>query len=81
MHYSDTKQQMNYEQIKQLARDERDGKITDLIVLAPQNDPFYTGTLGIGRSANGSRLCGIPSAMKKRMFVVCIIRLSVKTHL
>ena len=45
MHYNETKQQMNYEQIKQLARDEG-RKVTDLIVLAPQNDPFYTGTPG-----------------------------------
>ncbi len=45
MHYSETKHQMNYEQIKQLARDEG-RKVTDLIVLAPQNDPFYTGTPG-----------------------------------
>ncbi len=35
--------QMNYEQIKQLARDEG-RRVSDLIVLAPQNDPFYTGT-------------------------------------
>jgi len=44
MQTSDT-QQMNYEQIKQLAREEG-RKVTDLIVLAPQNDPFYTGTPG-----------------------------------
>ncbi len=34
---------MNYEQIKQLAR-ATGHKVTDLITLAPQNDPFYTGT-------------------------------------
>ncbi len=45
MQDSDMKQQMNYEQIKQLAKDEG-RKITDLIVLAPQNDPFYAGTPG-----------------------------------
>ncbi len=36
---------MNYEMIKQLAR-EMGCKVTDLIPLAPQNDPFYTGTPG-----------------------------------
>ncbi len=36
-------EQMNYEQIKQLAREEG-RRVADLIVLAPQNDPFYTGT-------------------------------------
>jgi hypothetical protein len=36
-------EQMNYEQIKQLAREEG-RRVSDLIVLAPQNDPFYTGT-------------------------------------
>jgi len=36
---------MNYETIKQLAR-EMGCKVTDLIPLAPQNDPFYTGTPG-----------------------------------
>src|ERR1700730_10421231 len=35
--------QMDYEQIKQLAK-ATGQKVTDLIVLAPQNDPFYTGT-------------------------------------
>src|SRR5256714_2342063 len=34
---------MNYEMIKQLAK-EMGCKVTDLIPLAPQNDPFYTGT-------------------------------------
>src|SRR5437667_11751564 len=34
---------MNYEMIKQLAK-EMDCKVTDLIPLAPQNDPFYTGS-------------------------------------
>src|SRR5258708_5963096 len=34
---------MDYEQIKQLAR-ATGQKVTDLIALAPQNDPFYTGT-------------------------------------
>ncbi len=34
---------MNYEEIKQLARVEGQ-RVTDLIALAPQNDPFYTGT-------------------------------------
>src|SRR5215472_2010818 len=34
---------MNYEQIKQLAR-VTEQRVGDLIVLAPQNDPFYTGT-------------------------------------
>ena len=37
--------QMNYEQIKQLAR-QMGQRVTDLIPLAPQNDPFYTGTPG-----------------------------------
>src|SRR5258707_15302424 len=32
-----------YETIKQLAK-EMGCKVTDLIPLAPQNDPFYTGT-------------------------------------
>src|SRR5712691_11325021 len=36
-------QQMDYEQIKQLAK-ETGQRVTDLIVLAPQNDPFYSGT-------------------------------------
>lgn len=35
----------NYETIKTLAKD-IGCKITDLIALAPQNDPFYTGTTG-----------------------------------
>src|SRR5438105_2100979 len=34
---------MDYEQIKQLAK-ATGQRVTDLIVLAPQNDPFYTGT-------------------------------------
>lgn len=34
---------MDYEQIKQLAR-ATGQRVTDLIALAPQNDPFYTGT-------------------------------------
>lgn len=34
---------MDYEQIKQLSR-ARGVRVTDLIALAPQNDPFYTGT-------------------------------------
>src|SRR2546421_9461049 len=34
---------MDYEQIKQRAR-ATGQKVTDLIALAPQNDPFYTGT-------------------------------------
>src|SRR5204863_307615 len=34
---------MNYEVINQLAK-EMGCKVTDLIPLAPQNDPFYTGT-------------------------------------
>ncbi len=36
---------MNYNEIKQLAR-ETGQRVTDLIPLAPQNDPFYTGTPG-----------------------------------
>ncbi len=36
---------LTYEQIKQLAR-ETGQRVTDLIPLAPQNDPFYTGTPG-----------------------------------
>src|SRR5438552_437894 len=36
---------MNYEEIKQLAK-QTGQKVTDLIPLAPQNDPFYTGTPG-----------------------------------
>ncbi len=36
---------MDYETIKQLAK-ETGCKVTDLIPLAPQNDPFYTGTPG-----------------------------------
>src|ERR1700692_5153944 len=36
---------MDYETIKQLAK-ETACKVTDLIPLAPQNDPFYTGTPG-----------------------------------
>jgi hypothetical protein len=36
-------EQMNYEQIKQVAR-QTGRRVADLIVLAPQNDPFYTGT-------------------------------------
>lgn len=42
---------MNYEQIKALAK-ELHVPVTDLIALAPQNDPFYTGTprdLSLGR--------------------------------
>src|SRR2546430_17577230 len=34
---------MDYDMIKSLAK-EMGCKVTDLIVLAPQNDPFYTGT-------------------------------------
>src|SRR6266516_1880627 len=34
---------IDYGQIKQLAK-ETGQRVTDLIVLAPQNDPFYTGT-------------------------------------
>src|SRR5260370_25797983 len=34
---------MNYETIKQYAR-QTGHKVTDLIALAPQNDPFYMGT-------------------------------------
>jgi len=37
--------QMDYERIKQLAK-QLGRKVNDLIVLAPQNDPFYTGTPG-----------------------------------
>jgi hypothetical protein len=33
---------MNYEQIKKLAK-ETGNRVTDLIALAPQNDPFYVG--------------------------------------
>lgn len=36
---------MDYESIKRLAK-ETGCKVTDLIPLAPQNDPFYTGTSG-----------------------------------
>jgi hypothetical protein len=36
---------LTYEQIKQLAR-QTGQRVTDLIPLAPQNDPFYTGTPG-----------------------------------
>jgi hypothetical protein len=36
---------IDYEYIKQLAR-ETGQRVTDLIPLAPQNDPFYTGTPG-----------------------------------
>ena len=36
---------MNYESIKELARDAGQ-RVTDLIALAPANDPFYTGTPG-----------------------------------
>src|SRR5438876_5742461 len=36
---------MNYDEIKHLAR-ETEQRVTDLIPLAPQNDPFYTGTPG-----------------------------------
>jgi hypothetical protein len=36
-------EQFTYEQIKQLAR-QTGQRVTDLIPLAPQNDPFYTGT-------------------------------------
>src|SRR5215472_2454875 len=36
---------VTYEQIKQFAR-ETGQRVTDLIPLAPQNDPFYTGTPG-----------------------------------
>ena len=36
---------MNYEQIKVLAKQTR-CSVNELIVLAPQNDPFYTGTTG-----------------------------------
>jgi intein/homing endonuclease len=36
---------MNYDEIKHLAR-ETEQRVTDLIALAPQNDPFYTGTPG-----------------------------------
>ncbi|HEX9091359.1 MAG TPA: hypothetical protein VF831_07705, partial [Anaerolineales bacterium] len=38
-------EQINYEQIKQLAR-QTGQRVTDLIPLAPQNDPFNTGTPG-----------------------------------
>ena len=38
-------EQITYEQIKQLAR-QTGQRVTDLIPLAPQNDPFYTGTPG-----------------------------------
>jgi hypothetical protein len=34
---------MDYEEIKQLSKSMR-VRVTDLIALAPQNDPFYTGT-------------------------------------
>lgn len=33
----------NYETLKKIAK-ERGEKVTDLLALAPQNDPFYTGT-------------------------------------
>src|SRR5438876_3553639 len=36
-------EQFAYEQIKQVAR-KTGQRVTDLIPLAPQNDPFYTGT-------------------------------------
>jgi hypothetical protein len=36
---------MNYETIKVLAKELR-CRVTDLIALAPQNDPFYVGTEG-----------------------------------
>jgi hypothetical protein len=36
---------MNYDEIKQLAK-ATGQRVTDLITLAPQNDPFYTGTPG-----------------------------------
>ncbi len=42
MAYSET---ITYDTIKQLARD-TGARVTDLIPLAPQNDPFYTGTPG-----------------------------------
>lgn len=41
--YSNETEQMSYEQIKQLAK-ATGRRVNDLIVLAPQNDPFYTGT-------------------------------------
>lgn len=34
---------MNYDLIKELAREEG-RKVTDLIALSPQNDPFYANT-------------------------------------
>jgi hypothetical protein len=34
---------IDYGQIKQMAK-QTGQRVTDLIVLAPQNDPFYTGT-------------------------------------
>ena len=36
---------MNYEQIKAMAKDEG-LKVTDLLALAPGNDPFYVGRDG-----------------------------------
>lgn len=42
MGYTDS-EQMNYEQIKLMAK-ESGQSVKDLIVLAPQNDPFYVGT-------------------------------------
>lgn len=40
---NDTPERMNYETIKALAAGEG-AKVTDLLALAPQNDPFYVGT-------------------------------------
>ncbi|HZO71912.1 MAG TPA: hypothetical protein VFB60_06885 [Ktedonobacteraceae bacterium] len=43
MGYTYEEEQINYEWIKQCAKEQR-VSVNDLIALAPQNDPFYTGT-------------------------------------
>lgn len=41
----DTLMAYNYEELKRIAK-ERGRKVTDFVALAPQNDPFYTGSPG-----------------------------------
>jgi hypothetical protein len=61
---------LTYEQIKQLAK-QTGQRVTDLIPLAPQNDPFYTGTPACGKRFSIPRKC---------IFGACITRLSARTR-
>ncbi len=65
---------MDYEMIKQLAK-EMGCKVTDLIPLAPQNDPFYTGTPSDWALAEWfAHLWRAFGYQERRITAVCITR-------